>query len=105
MHRAARARRVAVRLPFRPLRGEVHFAYSPRLEAPVTYEQIVSVLGYAEGHELPVRIVTSNQMEVIGVPISLDTDIAAHEVYLRPEGDLDTEIALSLGSIEVVELV
>jgi hypothetical protein len=71
----------------------------------MTYEQIVSVLGYAEGHELAVRIVTSDRMEVIGIPTSLDTDIAAHEVYLRPEGDLDTEIALSLGSIEAVELV
>ena len=43
--------------------------------------------------------------EVVGVPTSLDTHIAAHEVYLRPLGVEDTEIALSLGDIQQVELL
>jgi hypothetical protein len=35
----------------------------------------------------------------------VDTDITAHEVYLRPVGEDETEIALSLGAIQRVELV
>ena len=70
----------------------------------MTYEEIISLLGYAGDHERSVRIRTTNNMEVTGVPTSLDTDIAAHEVYLRPLGSDDTEIALSLGAIEEVEL-
>jgi len=71
----------------------------------MTYEQIVSLLGYAGDHDRSVRIVTADRHEVIGIPTSLDTDITAHEVYLRPPGDDSTEIALSLGAIQVVELV
>ncbi len=71
----------------------------------MTYEEIVSLLGYAGDHERAVRILTTDRTEVIGVPTSLDTHIAAHEVYLRPPGSDDTEIALSLGAIEAVELV
>jgi hypothetical protein len=38
--------------------------------------------------------------------MSVDTHVTAHEVYLRPAGgDDDTEIAVSLGAIEAVELV
>lgn len=69
------------------------------------YEEIVSLLGYAGGHEQPVRITTTNHTEVIGVPTSIDTHVTAHEVYLRPAGGDDTEIAVSLGAIEAVELV
>jgi hypothetical protein len=71
----------------------------------VTYEEIVSVLGYAGGHEQPVRITTTAQTEVVGIPMSVDTHVAAHEVYLRPAGSDDTEIAVSLSAIETVELV
>ena len=69
------------------------------------YEEILSVLGYASGHDVAVRIVTHERSEVVGVPTSVDTHITAHEVYLKPLGDDDTEIALSLGAIETVELV
>jgi hypothetical protein len=72
----------------------------------MTYEEIVSVLGYAGGHEQAVRIMTTAQTEVVGIPMSVDTHVTAHEVYLRPAGgDDDTEIAVSLAAIEKVELV
>ena len=71
----------------------------------MTYEEIVSVLGYAGGHEQPVRIMTTAQTEVVGIPVSVDTHVTAHEVYLRPTGAKDTEIAVSLAAIEKVELV
>lgn len=69
------------------------------------YDDILSLLGYAGDHEQPVRIVTSERSEVIGVPTSLDTHVTAHEVYLRPTGSDETEIAISLGAIASVELV
>lgn len=69
------------------------------------YDDILSLLGYAGDHDQPVRILTSDQTEVVGVPTSLDTHITAHEVYLRPRGADDTEIAVSLGAIASVELV
>jgi hypothetical protein len=71
----------------------------------MTYEDIVALLGYAGGHEQVVRITTTDGTEVVGIPMSVDTDLPAHEVYLRPSGSTDTEIAVSLGSIDVVELV
>ena len=69
------------------------------------YEEIVSLLGYAGDHEQAVRITTSDESEVVGVPTSVDTHITAHEVYLRPQGVDDTEIAVSLGEIKLVEIV
>jgi len=71
----------------------------------MTYEDIIAMLGYAGGHEHAVRIMTTAQTEVIGVPMSVDTHVTAHEVYLRPTGSDDTEIAVSLAAIETVELV
>jgi hypothetical protein len=71
----------------------------------MTYEQIVSLLGYAGSHERAVRIVTTNRQEVTGIPTSVDTHVTAHEVYLRPLGDDSTEIAMSLGVIQEVELI
>ena len=72
----------------------------------MTYEDIVALLGYAGGHEQTVRITTTDRTEVVGVPMSVDTHVTAHEVYLRPSGSSDeTEIAVSLGAIEAVELV
>ena len=58
---------------------------------PMTYEDIVSLLGYAGGHEQVVRITTTDRTEVVGIPTSVDTHVTAHEVYLR--------------AIEAVELV
>lgn len=69
------------------------------------YEEIVSLLGYAGGHDQVVRITTTDSTEVVGVPTSVDTHVTAHEVYLRPPGLDDTEIAVSLGAIREVELV
>jgi hypothetical protein len=71
----------------------------------MTYEEIISLLGYAGGHEQIVRITTSDHTEVVGIPVSVDTHVTAHEVYLRPAGSEDTEIAVSLAAIEAVELV
>jgi hypothetical protein len=71
----------------------------------MTYEDIIALLGYAGGHEQLVRITTTSRTEVVGIPMSVDTHVTAHEVYLRPAGDDETEIAVSLASIEAVELV
>jgi len=71
----------------------------------MTYEDIVSLLGYAGGHEHLVRITTTDRTEVIGIPMSVDTNRDANEVYLRPAGNHETEIAVSLGAIQAVELV
>ncbi|HET7024803.1 MAG TPA: hypothetical protein VFI39_06355 [Gemmatimonadales bacterium] len=71
----------------------------------MTYEEILSILGYANGHDVAVRIVTTDGTEIVGIPASVDTHVTAHEVYLKPLGDDDTEIALSLGAIEQVELL
>jgi len=70
----------------------------------VTYEQIVEVLGYASGHELMVKVVTTDRQEVVGVPTAVDPGLTAHEVYLRPAGDPDLEIAVNLGAVAAVEL-
>jgi hypothetical protein len=71
----------------------------------MTYEEIISLLGYAGGHEQIVRITTEDRTEVVGIPVSVDTHVTAHEVYLRPAGSDDTEIAVSLAAIKAVELV
>jgi hypothetical protein len=71
----------------------------------MTYENIIALLGYAGGHEHLVRITTTTRTEVVGIPTSVDTHITAHEVYLRPAGDDETEIAVSLAAIREVELV
>ena len=70
----------------------------------MTYEDIVALLGYAGGHDQLVRITTRTQTEVVGIPLSVDTHVTAHEVYLRPAGDGETEIAVSLAAIQAVEL-
>ncbi len=68
-------------------------------------DEIVAVLGFAGGSDQPVRILTTNKMEVVGVPTSVDAHIEAHEVYLLPPGADETEIAVNLGAIESVELM
>src|SRR3954464_12194410 len=52
----------------------------------MTYEDIITLLGYAGGHEQIVRITTLDRTEVVGIPVSVDTHVTAHEVYLRPAG-------------------
>jgi len=68
------------------------------------YEAIVELLDYAGGHERQVRITTTEDHEVIGTPTSVDTHPTALEVYLRPAGADDLEIAISLAHIRRVEM-
>ncbi len=69
------------------------------------YDEILAVLRYAGDHEQSVRILTSSQVEITGVPTTLDTHVTAYEVYLRPDLADDTEIALSLSEIRAVALI
>jgi len=69
------------------------------------YEAIVELLDYAGGHEQVVRIVTTDDREVVGVPTSVDTHPTALEVFLRPLGSRDLEIAVRLTQIRAVALV
>ncbi len=71
----------------------------------MNYDEIVSLLGYAGGHGQPVRITTTDRSEIVGIPTSVDTHVTAHEVYLRPAGVSDVEIAVSLNAIRTVEMV
>jgi hypothetical protein len=71
---------------------------------PMQYRSIVEILDYATGHEQPVRITTTDDREVVGVPTSVDRDEGAHEVFLHPAGDSDVEIAVSLAQIRSVEI-
>lgn len=73
--------------------------------AAITYDELVELLGYAAGNELTVRIITSDGAELIGVPTSVDPEVTAHEVFLRPVDAEDTEIAVSLEGITSVEVV
>jgi hypothetical protein len=70
----------------------------------VTYEEIVELLGYASGHELAVRLVTTDRQEVVGVPTAVDPGLTAHEVFLRPAGAPEMEIAVNLGAVAAAEL-
>lgn len=70
----------------------------------MTYEAIVEMLDYAGGHEQAVRITTTDDHEVVGVPTSVDTDPTALEVYLRPLDADDTEIAVRLTQIREVAM-
>ncbi len=68
------------------------------------FQAIVELLDYAGGHDQPVRITTTDDHQVLGVPTSVDTDPEALEVYLRPIGAEDTEIAVRLTHIRAVEM-
>jgi hypothetical protein len=69
------------------------------------YQEILALLSYAGDHGHAVRITIDGAAEVVGVPTSVDDHITAHEVYLRPAGADDTEIAISLGVIRSVQLL
>ena len=70
----------------------------------MTYEAIVELLDYAGGHDRAVRIITTDDLQVLGIPTSVDTDPTALEVYIRPVGADDTEIAVRLTDIREVEI-
>ena len=71
----------------------------------MTTDAIIEVLSYANGHEAAVRIVLRDGSEVTGVPSSVDLHPTAHEVFLQPSGDDDTEIGISLAAIVSAEMV
>ena len=70
----------------------------------MTYDAIVELLDYAGGHDQVVRITTTDDHEVVGIPTSIDTDPGALEVFLRPLGGDDLEIAIRLTEIRAVEV-
>jgi hypothetical protein len=72
--------------------------------APMRYESIVEILDYATGHERQVRITTTDNQQVIGIPTSVDREQGAIEVFLHPAGASDVEIAVSLAHIRDVEI-
>jgi len=74
-------------------------------EERVTTEAIIEVLGFANGHLQPVRLMLRDGSEVVGVPSTVDVHPAANEVFLHPEGSDDTEIGVSLSAIVSAQLV
>ncbi len=70
----------------------------------MTTDSILEVLSFANSNLLAVRLVLRDGSEVSGVPSSVDTHITAHEVFLRPSGDDDTEIGVSFAAIASAEL-
>lgn len=68
-------------------------------------DAIIEILGFANGNNRGVRLVLEDGTELVGVPSSVDLQPDAHEVFLKPSGDDETEIAVSLGAITEAELV
>ena len=68
----------------------------------MTYEAIVDLLDYAGVHEQVVRITTIDAGDIVGIPTSVDTDRGALEVFLRPVGAEEMEIAVRLTEIRSV---
>ncbi len=71
----------------------------------MTYDDIIRVLTYACDNDQPVRIETADGQSVSGVPTNVDPEVAAHEVYLKPAGDEETEIVVSLAAVRAVEVI
>ena len=70
----------------------------------MTVEAIIELLGYANGHDEPVRLLLRDGTEVVGTPSSVDTHVTAYEVFLHPAGDDDTEIGIALTAIVSAEM-
>ncbi|HPF61325.1 MAG: hypothetical protein KC544_08180 [Gemmatimonadetes bacterium] len=68
-------------------------------------DEIIEILGFANGNNRAVRVTLEDGTEVVGVPASVDLNLDAHEVFLKPSGDDQTEIGLSLGAITSAELL
>ena len=68
------------------------------------YAAIIELLDYAGGNDQVVRILTTDNQEVVGIPTSVDTHPTALEVFLRPLGAEATEIAVRLTHIRAVEV-
>lgn len=71
----------------------------------MSYDEIIEVLGFANNNDRAIRVILEDGTEVLGVPSSVDLHVSAHEVFLRPSGNDETEIAISLGAITSAELV
>ena len=67
-------------------------------------DAIIDTLRYANGQELPVRVVLRDGSEVLGIPTVVDLHITAHEVFLRPVHDHETEIGISIEAIASANL-
>lgn len=67
-------------------------------------DAIVEVLRWANGQGVPVSLVLRDGSRVIGIPTSVDIHPTAHEVFLRPERNDETEIGVSFGDITSAEL-
>ncbi len=65
---------------------------------------IVEVLRFANGNDKAVRLLMEDGTEVLGVPSSVDLELDAMEIFLKPSGDDATEIAVSLGAVATAEL-
>ena len=68
-------------------------------------DAIVELLSYANGNECTVRLILRDGTEVIGMPSNVDTHPTAFEVFLRPPGDPDTEIVVSIAAIVSAEMI
>lgn len=68
-------------------------------------EAIVEVLRWANGQGMTVQLILEDGRGVVGVPTSVDLHPTAHEVFLRPEHNDETEIGISLSAISHAELV
>jgi len=71
----------------------------------MTWEATIETLGYAAAHDLRVRVITDDGAEFLGTPTSVDVHPASLEVYLRPLGQDDGEVAVSLARVSRVELL
>lgn len=68
-------------------------------------QAIIDILGFANGNGRAVRLRLEDGRDLVGVPSSVDLHITAHEVFLRPSGNDETEVAVSLGAITSAELL
>ncbi len=68
-------------------------------------EAVIDILSFANGNDRAVRLHLEDGSELVGVPSSVDLHITAHEVFLKPAGNDETEIAVSLGAITSAELL
>jgi hypothetical protein len=74
------------------------------LSGSLSFAEVVGILGYAAGQELPVVITTDDGTEVTAVPSSVDPGLGALEVVLRLGPD-DDEVVMPLARIHTVRLV
>lgn len=67
-------------------------------------QAILEVLGFANSIGQGVRLVLTDGSEVVGVPTTVDLEPDANEVFLKPTGDDEAEIGVSIGAITSAQL-